>query len=135
MRLTGILGTIFICLNLFACTGGEKNSLQEQIVKDVNATEFNQLYTEKGGQMVDVRTQDEVIEGYITGAINIDFYGEDFEKEITKLDKDEPVYVYCAAGGRSGKTKKKLKDMGFKEVYNLSGGFPTWLNAGYEISN
>jgi len=134
MRLIAIVGTIVISLNLVACANGEQDSQQDQVVQNVNATEFHQLFTEKGGQIVDVRTQDEVNGGYITGAINIDFYGNDFEKEIAKLDKEKPVFVYCAAGGRSGKTMKKMKDMGFKEVYNLSGGFPTWLKAGYEVS-
>ena len=134
MRLLAILASVFISINLVACGGSAQEGGSEgQIAKNVDATQFHQLYTEKGGQMLDVRTDGEVAQGYITGAVQIDFYGDDFDKKVAELDKDKPVFVYCAAGGRSGQAMNKMKDMGFKEVYNLSGGFPTWASAGYEV--
>jgi len=73
-------------------------------------------------QLIDVRTPEEFQEGHIEGALNIDFYSEDFEKEFHKLDKDQPVYLYCRSGYRSNQSAIKLKEMGFKDVYDLEGG-------------
>jgi rhodanese-related sulfurtransferase len=42
------------------------------------------------------------------------------------LDKNKPVLVYCAAGGRSASAAKDLKKAGFKKVYDLEGGYDAW---------
>jgi rhodanese-related sulfurtransferase len=42
------------------------------------------------------------------------------------MDKNIPVFVYCRSGGRSGKAAKKMKEKGFKSVYNLEGGIIAW---------
>jgi len=52
---------------------------------------------------------------------------DDFERKIQELDKETPVYIYCTAGGkRSVDSMQKMKDLGFKEVYNLEGGLVAW---------
>ena len=76
--------------------------------------------------MLDVRTPEEFSEGNISGAINMNFNAPEFETSLDSLDKTKPVYVYCQAGGRSGKAKDLLLEKGFKEVYNLIGGFGSW---------
>jgi rhodanese-related sulfurtransferase len=103
-------------------------SIDEQtIANNVNADEFEALI-QKGGFLLDVRTPGEVDNGAIEGYTNINFSSSNFQSEIEKLDKNSPVLVYCASGGRSGKTMSMMKDMGFKEVYNLNGGYNGWPN-------
>jgi rhodanese-related sulfurtransferase len=97
------------------------------IANNVNADEFEALI-QKGALLIDVRTPGEVDNGAIDGYTNINFSSSSFQSEIEKLDKNEPVLVYCASGGRSGKTMNMMKDMGFKEVYNLNGGYNGWPN-------
>lgn len=104
----------------------EEVSVTPTIAKDVDAEEFKTLFESGNGTLLDVRTPGEVADGAIEGSLNIDFNGGDFEAEIAKLDKEAPVYVYCAAGGRSGKAMNMMKDMGFSEVYNLVGGYGNW---------
>ncbi len=104
----------------------EKVSASPTIAKDVEADEFKSLFESGQGTLVDVRTPGEVANGFIEGSVNIDFNGGDFEAEISKLDKEAPVYVYCAAGGRSGNAMSMMKEMGFSEVYNLVGGYGNW---------
>lgn len=135
MRVVQILLISLVSMQLIACGPvQEKTEVQkEQIASNVSATEFYQIYTEKGGQMLDVRTAGELESGYIPDAIHMDFYSNSFDEKLSELDKSKPVFVYCAAGGRSGKAMKKMADMGFVEVYNLSGGFPTWEAAGFEV--
>lgn len=77
-------------------------------------------------QLVDVRTPEEYGAGSIEGAKNIDFYGSNFQAELSKLNKEEPVLIYCKSGGRSGQTLALLKEMGFKTVLDLDGGFSNW---------
>lgn len=98
----------------------------QPISQDVSAEEFNRLMSENPGTVLDVRTEEEFGKGYIDGAVNMNFYADDFTEQIKKLDTSSPVYVYCAAGGRSGKAKKILSENGFNEVYNLSGGYKNW---------
>ena len=129
------LFSALIMMNVMACGNvqGSESAKQEQIAKSVSAQEMHDLMAKKGGQVLDVRTDGEVAGGFIPGAINIDFYSNAFREELKKLDKDSPVYVYCAVGGRSGKAMQMMKSMNFSEVYNLSGGFPKWVEAGYEV--
>ena len=79
----------------------------------------------KDAQLLDVRTPEEVAEGALEGAQNINFYDADFKDKLSNLDINKPVFVYCRSGGRSGKCAQMCKDMGFKEIYDMKGG---WLN-------
>ena len=77
-------------------------------------------------QLVDVRTPGEIAQGYIKGSIHFDYSSPDFTKKLNTLDKSRPVAVYCAVGGRSGMTAQKLNALGFKKVYDFSGGMTEW---------
>jgi thioredoxin 1 len=79
--------------------------------------------------LLDVRTPDEFGKGHLLNAKNVDWNGSEFEKEIAKLDKSKPVFLYCLSGGRSGKASQKLLAEGFKEVYELNGGIMKWRAA------
>ena len=78
------------------------------------------------GILLDVRTTNEVGQGAIEGAINIDYYSSDFKKNVSKLNKNKAIYVYCRSGNRSGKAMQIMTDLGFVEVYNLIGGYGAW---------
>ena len=86
-------------------------------------------------QLVDVRTPQEYNSGHLAEAININSQDEDFNEQLSKLDKTKPTFVYCAAGvegGRSNTAAKMLKELGFDEIYELEGGITSWTNAGKE---
>lgn len=103
------------------------------INKDVTAQEFKALMDKKEGQLIDVRTDGEFAEGHLKGATQMDIGSRDFDQKIATLDKNQPVYVYCRSGARSGRAAKTMKEMGFTEVYNLEGGISAWQGAGNEI--
>lgn len=131
MRLLFAISVIGMSLHLMACS--TNGSQEDQLIRDVSALEMNELIENKGGQVLDVRTGEEVAGGRIPGAVNFDFYSDNFEEQLDGLDRNQPVYVYCAAGGRSGKSARIMKEKGFKEVYNLSEGFPFWKKAGLGV--
>lgn len=114
----------------------QQTEQQETIInKVVEVAEFESLVNKGEGQVLDVRTPEEWASGTIKGAIKMNFFDNDFNEQIEKLDKNKPVYVYCKSGGRSGKAAKKMKKMGFKTVYDLNGGMGAWSSAGKEVVN
>jgi len=135
-----IMLAVFIGFGTISCA---QNSDQKQevvkvqpasIAKTVSVEEFSKLINSKKGLLLDVRTPKEVADGKIAGATNIDYYDKDFKANIEKLDKSTPVMVYCRSGHRSGNTMQLMKELGFKEVYNLDGGFMAWKADGKDVS-
>jgi rhodanese-related sulfurtransferase len=86
-----------------------------------------QLENDDNAIILDVRTPEEVDEGYIPNAIHIDFYlGQEFLDELQKLDKTKHYYVYCRSGNRSGQACAIMQHSGFSKTFNLEGGFMQW---------
>ncbi len=79
--------------------------------------------------LLDVRTPEEIAEGKMDGAMEIDFRAADFKSNVEKLDKEKTYYVYCRSGGRSGKTVKMMREMGIPNSYNILGGFEKFKGA------
>ena len=118
----GILAFVFM-----SCKDQSSNDLVSTKMSVLNKVQFKEkLAATPNPQLIDVRTPEEVAEGAIPNASNIDFYSDDFNTKISALDKKRPVFVYCKSGGRSGKTAKRLNKMGFNNVYDLKGGFSNW---------
>lgn len=106
--------------------------VQEKVVELISATELEKV--DESVQLIDVRTPQEYNEGHIKNAKNINFFEANFIEEMSKLNKDEPIYIYCRSGGRSGKASLKLKAAGFTKVYDLKGGILKWKSEGKSIS-
>ena len=86
-----------------------------------------QLKNDDNAFILDVRTEEEVADGYIPNAKNINILkGQAFVYELEALDKTKNYYVYCKAGGRSGQACVIMNQMGFENTYNLAGGFSQW---------
>jgi len=108
----------FLLSVLSSCTSQEKRT-----VKKVNIPTFIKGVALENSQLIDVRTPKEFEQGHIKGAKLINFYSESFKEEIQELDKDKAVYLYCRSGKRSGKASKLFVELGFKEIYDLKGGY------------
>lgn len=108
---------------LIACEAQTEGGVQK-----LDATSFKKEIAQKQVQLIDVRTPNEYQQGHIGNAKLINFYGNDFREKINKLDKNQPVYLYCKSGGRSGRASKVLIELGFKKVYDLKGGYMAWKN-------
>ena len=113
---------IIIILSLFS-SAFMATAQENEVITILETQTFKDSITNKKVQLIDVRTPDEYNSGHIETAENIDFFSEEFMIEFNKLDKEKPVYIYCKSGNRSGQSAIKLKDMGFKEIYDLKGGF------------
>jgi len=80
---------------------------------------------EKGEKptILDVREQDEWDEGHIEYATHLPLSKVEDEVESIFPDKNELVIACCALGGRSAQAVAKMKNLGYTNVHNLSGGY------------
>ena len=75
---------------------------------------------QKGGIIVDVRSEAEFLTGNIENSINIPL-GE-FSANLKQLkDKNQPIITCCASGMRSATAKQILKTKGYENVINGGG--------------
>lgn len=78
-------------------------------------------------QLIDIRTPEEYLRGHLKRAINLNFNDDNFEDKVkAKIDKTLPVFVYCFSGRRSTDAATFLRDLGYKDVYEMAGGFAKW---------
>ncbi|WKY48257.1 rhodanese-like domain-containing protein [Eubacteriaceae bacterium ES3] len=78
--------------------------------------------------LVDVREENEYVQGHIPGSINIPLSRIEQAEKVLK-DKAAKIFVYCLSGGRSSRAGEYLSKVGYSDVTNI-GGISTWP---YEI--
>src|SRR6056300_254162 len=102
----------------------EIDSFYELVSYDI----YKNKISTKDALVFDVRTTEEFNLGHIKGSINIDFYDEKlFVDFFQKINKTKPIYIYCRSGNRSKKSSEILKKIGFINVYDLFGGYKSWI--------
>jgi len=82
--------------------------------------------------LLDVREQWEYDEGHIPGVTLLPM-GE-VPARLAEIPTDKEVIVTCRSGNRSGQVTDYLRENGFNNVHNMSGGIVAWEQAGYEVS-
>lgn len=131
MKKLSILFGLTVILFFTACN----DSSVAQEIHLLSRQEFHDATAKKEVQLVDVRTPEEFAEGYLENAKNINVLETDFITQAEKLNLDEPIYLYCRSGKRSAKAALILKDVGFKEIYDMNGGYSHWLEDGFQDKN
>lgn len=74
--------------------------------------------------LLDVREPHEQSISRIEGAVLIPL-GE-LENRTGELPRDKRILVHCKSGGRSARAVSKLREQGFENVWNISGGIIAW---------
>jgi rhodanese-related sulfurtransferase len=101
-----------------------KSLFKNVTYENLNAQAFlDKAKVTSGSIMLDVRTPAEVAAGKLPNAINIDFQSPNFTAQVGKLDKEKSYFVYCRSGVRSANACRKMHEMGFGKLINLSGGY------------
>ncbi|MES2598121.1 MAG: rhodanese-like domain-containing protein [Verrucomicrobiota bacterium] len=77
-------------------------------------------------QVLDVRSAREFSGGAVPGAVNISMGSDDFDQQVSALDRHKPVLVYCAGGYRSRKAVEKFKALGFENIQHMHRGYLGW---------
>lgn len=137
MKLSSILSITLLIGVLVACNTAEKTKHAEQTTTTeitnvapviVSPAEFKAKMALPNVQIVDVRTDAEVAEGMLPGAVQMNINDRDnFIAKTANLDPNRPVLIYCRSGNRSGKAADYLAENGFKEIYDLEGGYMNWV--------
>ena len=99
---------------------------------------FNLIQSNKSALdfvILDVRTAAEFSGGHIAGATNIDFYAPDFKDQVNKLNHDNRYLVYCRTGVRSAQATQIMLSLGFKNLWNLTGGITQWMTDGFQTTD
>ena len=103
------------------------NGQNSKEIKTIDSKAFaEKMAATPNPQILDVRTPEEFTSDHIDNAKNINWLGTTFISDVEKLDKSQPVFVYCKSGGRSQKAAEKLNQLGFKTIYQLDGGMLKW---------
>lgn len=127
---------LMISLMLFQTNLYIQSISKKQIIGELTIKEaYNKIQENKNNPdlvILDVRTPSEYSEGHIESSVNIDFNADDFKVKANELDKNKSYLVYCRSGNRSKKAVAVMKDLGFKEVYNI-GGIMDWQKEGYPV--
>ncbi len=105
--------------------------LAKSEIKEISAAELKQrLDAGEDLTLVDVRERDEFVQGHLPDAVFIPRGFLELQIEQHQPDRDQPVVIYCAGGTRSALAARNLKEMGYKNVISVIGGFNGWKNAG-----
>ena len=81
--------------------------------------------------LLDVREQWEYDEAHIPGVTLLPM-GE-VPGRLDEIPTDQTVIVTCRSGNRSGQVADFLRQNGFDNVHNMSGGIVAWEQAGYDV--
>ena len=126
-------------LLLPGCSSGQTSTTTsvQAMVKDVTPGQANALIQANAGNgsfvILDVRTPQEYSDGHLEGAINIDYNAPDFKDKVGKQDKNKTYLVYCRTGIRSAAASKIMAGLGFKNIYNMTGGITDWQALGLAV--
>jgi rhodanese-related sulfurtransferase len=132
ITLLGLISCFYLFTGGCAYITGENTCTQshEQEIYDVTVDKAYSLVQANVANsdfiVIDVRTPEEYAGGHISPAVNIDYYADDFREQLAALDKDSTYLIYCQAGRRSASARDIMAELGFREVYNISGCIGAW---------
>jgi adenylyltransferase/sulfurtransferase len=109
-----------------------KNILDEARtqIKSIDIDEARRMLEKPGTVLLDVREGDEWRQGHIPQAIGIPRGFLELRVEEKVPDHKAPVILQCASGTRSLLAARSLRELGYENVYNLTGGFNAWKDRG-----
>jgi sulfur-carrier protein adenylyltransferase/sulfurtransferase len=109
-----------------------KNILDEARaqIKSIDIDEARRMLEKPGTVLLDVREGDEWRQGHIPQAIGIPRGFLELRVEEKVPDHKTPVILQCASGTRSLLAARSLREMGYENLYNLTGGFNAWKDRG-----
>ena len=109
-----------------------KNILDEarKQIKSVDIDEARRMLEKPGTVLLDVREGDEWRQGHIPQAVGIPRGFLELRIEEKVPNHEAPIIVQCASGTRSLLAARALREMGYENLYNLTGGFNAWKDRG-----
>ena len=129
-----IIGVLLTSGCIQTKTNTAKSETQIQIIKNITPEGAYILIKENKDNpnftILDVRTPEEFLGEYMENAVNLDYYSDTFRNDLDKLDKNKTYLIYCRSGRRSENALNIMKELDFREVYNMLGGIIKWKSEG-----
>ena len=112
-------------------------------VKTISPEEALKLVNENKCNLIDIRDEIELkklgrIENSLhisRGLLEFSIHPDSPFVQNNQLDLNKELVLFCAAGGRSALAAKTLKEMGFKNVSHVDGGFGLMKEKGFKIKS
>ena len=110
-------------------------------VKTITPEEAMKLNSENKCNLIDIRDGVELeklgaIENSFhipRGLLEFSIHPDSAYIQNNQIDLNKETVLFCAAGGRSALAAKTLKEMGFKKVSHVEGGFGLMVQKGFKI--
>lgn len=132
MVMKNVFTSLFVMLSMIVFAQNKqttpvKSKLIEPFYINIDLTKAKDIIANKKEVvLLDVRTPEEIAQGKIANAVELDIKDPAFKEKLNQMDKTKQYMVYCYAGGRSATAMKMMRDLGFKQVYNFDGGYKAW---------
>ncbi|MGM9834687.1 MAG: rhodanese-like domain-containing protein [Bacilli bacterium] len=115
---------VLMMIITFCCSCNKENNsvsteTQENIqIQNINCNEALEKNL-KGAFLIDVRSKEEYDKGSLSGALNIPVgvIQDNIGKYVK--DKESDIIVFCQSGNRSKQAATILKDLGYKNIFDL----------------
>lgn len=88
--------------------------------RQVPVTKVREL-VESDEFIVDVREKHEYAAGHLLNSVNIPL--SELRQRVDEIPKDRPVYLHCRSSQRSYNALMALQNMGYDNLYNISGSY------------
>lgn len=88
--------------------------------REIKVSEVRELVENKAF-IIDAREKNEYEQGHLINAVNIPL--SEFRDRLSEIPKEQPVYVHCRSGQRSYNMVMALQNLGFTNVFNISGSY------------
>ncbi|MGB3484267.1 MAG: MBL fold metallo-hydrolase [Mycobacterium sp.] len=98
-----------------------------QTASRVTVTELDNLLTEEGVTLIDIRNPGERETGAIPGSLHLPL--AQLRTGLAEIPTDKPIVVHCAGGWRSSVAASLLRANGFTAVSDLDGGYNAWTDS------
>jgi len=103
-------------------------------IENITAEEAKKKLNDPNVQFIDVRDKESFSNGTIGNAMHLDrglleFYlaeGSPIENDTFKKNPNKEYVVFCGLGGQGTLATKTMKEMGIKNVKNITGGMSEW---------
>jgi molybdopterin/thiamine biosynthesis adenylyltransferase/rhodanese-related sulfurtransferase len=99
-------------------------------IKPIDAENARAMLEQPGTVLIDVRESDEWRQGHVPNALFIPRGFLELRIEEKVPDRRTPIILQCASGTRSLLAGRTLLEMGYENLYNLTGGFNAWKDKG-----
>lgn len=132
---------IILCSLLFVVgcgsenDGTQKNANPEEKMTEISVTQLHQLV--KSNQelfLVDVRTKPEFDDAHLSFT-DLQISHDLLPGALDQLpaDKATKIYCFCRSGRRSDIAATILRNYGYVNAINVTGGIIAWTDAGYKV--